>query len=51
MWAKVKSEFFYGRFDPERMSIAELKPLIWRCFMSYMVLTQLQLMFQGRQTA
>ena len=34
MWARVKSELFYGRLDPERMSVEKLKSLIWRYFMS-----------------
>jgi len=35
MWARLKSELFYGRYRTEQMSIAELKTLIWRYFMSY----------------
>ena len=35
MWARLKSELLYGRYRTEQMSIAELKTLIWRYFMSY----------------
>ncbi len=35
MWARLKSELLYGRYQTEKMSIAELKTLIWRYFMSY----------------
>lgn len=35
MWARMKSELFYGRLDPERLTVEELKTLIWRYFMSY----------------
>ena len=35
MWARMKSELFYGRLDPERLTIEELKTLVWRYFMSY----------------
>ena len=35
MWARMKEELFYGRYNPEKMTIAELKTLIWRYFISY----------------
>ena len=35
MWARMKSELFYDRLDPERLTVEELKTLIWRYFMSY----------------
>jgi len=31
----MKVELLYGRFDTEKMTIAELKELIWRYYMSY----------------
>ena len=35
MWARMKSELFYGRFDPECLTREQLKSMIWRYFMSY----------------
>ena len=35
MWARMKSELLYGRYDTEKMSVEELKTLIWRYFISY----------------
>ena len=35
MWARMKSELLYGRYDTEKMSTEELKTLIWRYFISY----------------
>lgn len=35
MWARMKTELLYGRYDNEKMTIDELKELIWRYFMSY----------------
>ena len=35
MWARMKSELRYDRDDTESMTIAELKVLIWRHFISY----------------
>ena len=35
MWARMKSELLYDRFDPEKMTVEELKSLVWRYFMSY----------------
>ena len=35
MWARMKSELLYGRYNTEKMSTEELKSLIWRYFFSY----------------
>ncbi len=35
MWARMKSELLYDRYDTESMTIEELKVLIWRYFISY----------------
>lgn len=35
MWARMKSELLYGRYDTDSLSIEELKTLIWRYFISY----------------
>lgn len=35
MWARMKEELLYGRYDSKRMTMEELKTLIWRYFMSY----------------
>ena len=35
MWARMKSELFYNRLNTERLTVEELKTLIWRYFMSY----------------
>lgn len=35
MWARMKSELLYGRYDTKKMTIEELKVLVWRYFMSY----------------
>ena len=35
MWARMKSELFYDRLDPECLTIEQLKTMIWRYFMSY----------------
>ncbi len=34
MWARMKCELFYDRIDPENMTVEQLKPLIWRFFIS-----------------
>jgi len=31
----MKSELLYARFDSEKLTVEELKSLIWSCFMSY----------------
>ncbi len=35
MWARMKEELLYGRYNAKMMTIAELKSLIWKYFMSY----------------
>ena len=35
MWARMKEELLYDRYDTEKMTVEELKTLIWRYFMSY----------------
>ena len=35
MWARMKSELLYGRYNTEKMSTDEVKILIWRYFISY----------------
>lgn len=35
MWARMKDELLYGRYDTKKMTIDELKTLIWRYFISY----------------
>lgn len=35
MWARMKEELLYGRYDTESMTIEELKTLIWRYFIIY----------------
>ena len=35
MWARMKEELLYGRYDTKKMAIEELKTLIWRYFMIY----------------
>ena len=35
MWARMKEELLYGRYDTKKMTMEELKTLIWRYFMSY----------------
>lgn len=35
MWARMKSELLYDRYEPEKMTVEELKVLIWRYFLSY----------------
>ena len=35
MWARMKSELLYDRYDTESITIVELKVLIWRYFISY----------------
>jgi len=35
MWARMKAELIYDRYDPEKMSVEELKSLVWRYFLSY----------------
>lgn len=35
MWARMKSELLYDRYNTEEMNIEEVKILIWRYFISY----------------
>lgn len=35
MWARLKSELLYDRYNSEKLTVSELKVLIWRYFMSY----------------
>ncbi len=35
MWARMKSELLYDRYDTKTMNNEEVKTLIWRYFMSY----------------
>lgn len=35
MWARMKEELLYGRYNTKQMSIGELKALIWRYFIVY----------------
>ena len=35
MWARMKTELLYGRYDTKQMTVEELKVLIWRYFLSY----------------
>lgn len=35
MWARMKSELLYGRYDTEKMTVEGLKTLVFRYFISY----------------
>ena len=35
MWARMKEELLYGRHETEKMTVEEVKTLIWRYFISY----------------
>ncbi len=35
MWARMKEELLYGRHDTEKMTVDEVKAIIWRYFISY----------------
>ncbi|MCI8669167.1 MAG: IS3 family transposase [Lachnospiraceae bacterium] len=35
MWARMKDELLYNRYDTESMTIEELRTIIWRYFTSY----------------
>ena len=35
MWARFKAELLYGRYDTSSMTVAQLKTIIWRYFISY----------------
>ena len=35
MWARMKSELLYNRYNTDEMSVEDVKALIWRYFISY----------------
>ena len=35
MWARMKTELLYDRYDAEKMATEELRTIIWRYFISY----------------
>ena len=35
MWARMKTELLYGRYDCENMKVEEIKSIVWRYFMGY----------------
>ena len=35
MWGRLKEELLYGRYDTEKLSVEELKTMIWRYYISY----------------
>ena len=35
MWARMKTELLYDRYDTEKLTVAELKEMIWRYFINY----------------
>lgn len=35
MWARMKTELLYGRYDTEKLTLEELKSLVWRYFLGY----------------
>ena len=35
MWARIKTELLYNRYDTKQMTVEDLKELIWRYFFSY----------------
>lgn len=35
MWARMKEEFLYGRYNTKKLTIEELKTLLWRYFIIY----------------
>lgn len=35
IWARMKMELLYDRYDTKQMTVEDLKVLIWRCFLSY----------------
>ena len=35
MWARMKEELLYGKHDTEKMTVDEVKTIIWRYFISY----------------
>jgi len=35
MWARMKTELIYDRYNTEKMTVEELKSLVWRYFLGY----------------
>ena len=35
MWARMKTELLYDRYDSKQLTVEQLKSLVWRYFMSY----------------
>ena len=35
MWARMKEELLYGRYDTKKMTIEKLKTFIWKYFIIY----------------
>ena len=35
MWARMKTELLYDRYNTEKMSVEDVRTIIWRYFMSY----------------
>ena len=35
MWARMKSELLYDRYDSEKLTVEQLKSLVWRYFLGY----------------
>lgn len=35
MWARMKTELLYDRYDTEQMSVEDVKFIVWKYFMSY----------------
>jgi len=35
MWARMKSELLHDRYDAEKMTVEQVRELVWRYFMSY----------------
>lgn len=35
MWARMKSELLYDRYDTKKMTVSQVKAIIWRYFMRY----------------
>ena len=35
MWARMKEELFYNRYDSKKFTKNELKKIIWKYYMSY----------------
>lgn len=35
MWARMKTELLYDRYDTEKLTVEELKSLVWRYFLGY----------------